>query len=75
VGLVADGAGQMTKAEFYNKALLAVIPPVTQAYILKDNLPFLEGWANLDDENDAGSDAMETIAEIEDLLAAKMTAY
>jgi len=37
----------MTKAEFYNNAFLALIPPVTQAYILKNSLPFAE------DEDDA----------------------
>ncbi|HSZ78623.1 MAG TPA: hypothetical protein VK775_14565 [Chthoniobacterales bacterium] len=32
----------MTKSDFYNRALLAVSPVVTQAYILKHNLPFNE---------------------------------
>jgi hypothetical protein len=65
----------MTKSEFYNAALLAVIPPVTQAYILKHNLPFAKNADDARERLEQRTDELEAIAEMADFLAVKMTAY
>jgi hypothetical protein len=44
---------------------LALIPPVTQAYILKNSLPFAE---DEDEHFEERQDEMESIAEMADLF-------
>jgi hypothetical protein len=65
----------MTKSEFYNQAFLALIPPVTQAYILKHSLPFAESAKDADERLQERSDQMEANAEMTQVLAGKMTAH
>jgi hypothetical protein len=58
----------MTKAELYNKTFLALIPPVTQAYILKNSPPFA-GMKMMPREHfEERQDEMESIAEMADLF-------
>ncbi len=63
----------MTRAEFYREALLAVIQPVTQAYILKHNLPFAEDEEDANENFDERQDEIESIVDMADNLAMKMT--
>jgi hypothetical protein len=65
----------MTKANFYHQALLAVIQPVTQAYILKHGLPFAEDSEKAEETFEVRSDSFEAIADAADFLAMKLTSY
>jgi hypothetical protein len=58
----------MTKAEFYHKAFLALIPPVTQAYIVKNSPRFAEDEDDAREHFEERQDEMESIAEMADLF-------
>jgi hypothetical protein len=47
---------------------LALIPPVTQAYILKNSLPFAEDEDDAREHSEERQDEMESIAEMADLF-------
>jgi hypothetical protein len=58
----------MTMQNVITKHFLTLIPPVTQAYILKNSLPFAEDEDDAREHFEERQDEMESIAEMADLF-------
>jgi hypothetical protein len=66
---------EMSKSDFYHQALLAVAPVVTQAYILKHSLPFVEDTTARDERIAERAYEIDAIAEVADRLAKRLADY